>query len=519
MRIKNINQVITNKGNTSDIINVVMYAYDVERDPQIKELAGKLKGNSDSQTCKNIWQYLQDNVVYHADSESSNGEMVKSPARLLVDGTGDCKSYSLFTAVILRWLGIPHLFRFVSYSPRPEATHVYVVAGGNIVIDAVAAVQLNKPFNTEIKYSYRCDMANSGTKISYLAGFEANNKKYVNPNGKRQFVAGEINATDPHRYDVWIGDENAGNVTPGKHFLYALMDLNIEMLNISKTTTEQLFYLDNLDIIASLLHAYNLVSGDTDEFRKIAHVICSLVTDGVFKSKELDVNARYDNLDDLYKIITESYNIGYSYSTPDPELWQMLETEVFPFNNVSKISGIAGESDVVSKTKESGIYFIYMFITNEDLAAMPEVVRNKLIKQRNTFDWMAYQNTYQKSSAIQLTVRSGIIARTGRTPEQFIGDLKAGREVNDVSIGFIDPASLLLYAKIIIALITIIKLLFPLNPKKPKPSDEDITAGTFDPALDFYKGVKSNPAPASTASFGTVGLLALGGAALYFLKK
>lgn len=516
MNIKNVNQIITNNGDTSDIINVVMYAYDIEKDPQIKVLAEKLKANTDFDTCKNIWKYLIENVKYKADSEGNSGEMVRTPARLLVDGTGDCKSYSLFTAVILRWLGIPHVFRFVSYGKNKEATHVYVVATDkNIVIDAVSAVQLNTSFNHEIKFTYKCDMANGGTRISYLAGFQAHNKKYTNPNGKRVFI-GDVNS---NRYSVWIGDEHAANVTPGKHFLYSLLDLNVEMLNISTTPKDKLQYLNNLDVIASLLHAYDVVGGDTDKFKEIAHLICCLVTDGYFKSKELDFENRYQNLDDLYVIIEEQFAKGYNYTAPDAELWSMIQSEVLPYNKLlsSGISGIAGESDVISKIKEAGIYYIYLY--TDAKSQLPEVVKTKTTKQQKTFDWMDDVNTYQTTQAMQLTIRSGIVARTGQTPEQFIANLKAGKSVNGVNkIG-----EFITIALAVISIITgLIKIIQAIWPPKPKPSDSEIIAGTFDPETDFGTngGSGSDSGNGISASLTSWGLpIALGGALLFGLMK
>lgn len=158
MRIKNINKVFHRNGRTSDIIDIVMYAYEIESDPQIRALAYKLEGNTTYDTCENIWQFLLDNVNYKADSDGNKGELIRTPARLLHDRVGDCKSYSLFTAVILRYLGIPHFFRFVSYNNIKRATHVYIVADNNIVIDAVASHQLNYPFNKEVKFTYRLDI-------------------------------------------------------------------------------------------------------------------------------------------------------------------------------------------------------------------------------------------------------------------------------------------------------------------------------------------------------------------------
>ncbi len=228
MKIRNINKVLYTNGGTSDIIHVVMMAYDIDNDPQIYDLAEQLKGATTVETCKNIWKYLVDNINYKADSNNSNGEIVRTPARLIHDATGDCKSYSLFTAVILRYLRIKHVFRFVSYSTHRKATHVYVVAfDGNrkIVIDAVAKQQLNSPFGFEKKYNYKCDMANGGTQISYLAGFNHGQKakNRIGNLGTNIPIAGTAITTIDESLERLQAGYNA-NPT----------DYNREQLNISK---------------------------------------------------------------------------------------------------------------------------------------------------------------------------------------------------------------------------------------------------------------------------------------------
>src|ERR1035437_2934894 len=325
MRIKNTNQTIFKDGGTSDIIKVVMMAYDIENDPQIEVLARQLKGKNDLETCHNIWQYLINNVTYRADVGLQE---IKSPARLINDGTGDCKSYSLFTACILRHLGINHVFRFVSYDNRKEATHVYVVANAQgstldaIIIDAVAYVQAGYPFNQELNYTYHCDMSDKGTKIAYLTGLPKRLKTRI----------GDTSSTIPEptdRYKVWIGDENAANITPGKHYLYALFDLNLEMANIAKKVSEIAYYFDQMDIVASLLYSYNYVNGNCKEFRKMAFIICGMISDGVFISSETNEDNRADKLDDLLLIVKERYLNGYFPATYDRPTWDMITHEVY----------------------------------------------------------------------------------------------------------------------------------------------------------------------------------------------
>lgn len=272
MKIRNINKVLYTNGGTSDIIRVVMMAYDIESDPQIYELAEKLKGSTTVETCKNIWKYLVDNIRYAADSDGDRGEMVRTPARLVHDGTGDCKSYSLFTAVILRYLRITHVFRFASYSERREATHVYVVAFDGkreIVIDAVAKQQLNSPFGFEKKYNYKCDMANGGTKISYLSGFNPRQKakKQIGALGTNIPISGAAITTIDNSlerlqagYDANPTDYNREQLNISKLLVYTATQNNLDAYRVSMG----LWGIAYLSKRGSLIHNFETLKSEFD---------------------------------------------------------------------------------------------------------------------------------------------------------------------------------------------------------------------------------------------------------------
>ena len=348
MKIRNINKTIYTNGGTSDIIRVVMMAYDIESDPQIYELAEKLKGSTTVETCKNIWQYLVDNINYKADSDGDNGEMVRTPARLVHDRTGDCKSYSLFTAVILRYLKIPHVFRFVSYSPAKEATHVYCVAFDTehgtqntkreIVIDAVAKQQLNYDFGFEKQYNYRCDMANGGTKISYLAGFKPGHKV-----GK---AVGAMNLNTPISGSAIITIDNslerlqaAYDVNPS--------DFNREQLNISKL----------------LVHAATTNNLDSYKVSRALYGIAYLSEKNLLSSEYDTLKYEFDNVN--YNDITDA-NI-------DNELLIQLQNIVLE-QKKNSVNGIGSSTTKRKRLEEtinawSAMYFFIWFYSDDEIVS------------------------------------------------------------------------------------------------------------------------------------------------------
>ena len=88
--------------------------------------------------CQSIFAYLVDNVRYKLDP--ANDQLIRTPARLLEEGCGDCKSLTMFIVCCLHCLGISHIIRFVSFDKSKTYTHVYAVAlderGEEIILDA-----------------------------------------------------------------------------------------------------------------------------------------------------------------------------------------------------------------------------------------------------------------------------------------------------------------------------------------------------------------------------------------------
>lgn len=472
MNIRNINKTIYTNGGTSDIIRVVMMAYDIENDPQIYELAEQLKGSTVVETCRNIWLYLVENINYKADSDGDNGEMVRTPARLVHDATGDCKSYSLFTAVILRYLKIQHVFRFVSYGPAKEATHVYVVAfdkGREIVVDAVAKQQLNYDFGFEKKYTYRCDMAKGGTKISYLAGFKPTTNKI-----------GSTDTNSDDRYKIWIGNENETDITPGKAWLYGRYDLLNEMIGISKTSAETAKLYDELSVITAMIWGYNHVQGDTAECRKIALIISGMVHDGAFTNKSIVLSFRDVWFDSLIDVIESRYNAGLQPTVWNVNVLQNFITNVLESNELPErtgISGVSGWTPIADALKKAGIYFLYLFIPDSELAQYPESVAKKRKTQKFFFELIHKVDIFHKAATVQEFFRAGIIARTGMQPEDYIKKVKAG----NVKVGsFLVVASAII--GIVLGLLQIIKMIWPQS----EAANYAVSSGAADMENELY---------------------------------
>lgn len=128
----------------------------------------QFKGRNLKETAANVWNYLKNNVRYKEDGTEE--QKIKMPPRLLADGEGDCKSYSLFACAVLSHYA-PVNFRYTSYRNDPTPTHVYCIVDNKYIVDAVW-----HSFNEEKPYTYKYDKK---MKISTLSGLK--NKVRIHP--------------------------------------------------------------------------------------------------------------------------------------------------------------------------------------------------------------------------------------------------------------------------------------------------------------------------------------------------
>ena len=129
---------------------------------QTKNIAPQFKGASDTDTCRKIFNFLKAKVKYDKDGFT---QKIKYPSALLRDGRGDCKSYSLFTAAILKNLNIPFRWTYASYTPGVNTPgHVYITTDSGCICDVVWGKfnSEKKPYNKFYK----------SMNISYISGME-----------------------------------------------------------------------------------------------------------------------------------------------------------------------------------------------------------------------------------------------------------------------------------------------------------------------------------------------------------
>jgi hypothetical protein len=155
---------------------------------QTKDLAKNFKGSTEKESCSKIFNFLKNNIQYKVDGDN---QKIKLPSAFLRERSGDCKSFSLFTAAILSNLKIPFSFTYASYNPNDKTPeHIYVTTKNGCIIDAVWG-----KFNSEKKPCYKFQKP---MNISYISGIKKHHsEKYEKREEKYHNIGNVFSKSNP----------------------------------------------------------------------------------------------------------------------------------------------------------------------------------------------------------------------------------------------------------------------------------------------------------------------------------
>jgi hypothetical protein len=170
----NIKTVDFMTGNTNDIITSIKKQH-IAGWKQTVQFAKAFYSPSIYDILNAIWKFTKKEINYKVDPKGE--QFIKTPSVIWAHREGDCKSYSLLIASILQNLKIPYVYRFVSYGPTDNYTHVYIKAGNNLQYTLDCCMD---EFNKEKKFTYNKDI--DMTKITSISGIDGIGRKMRNPN-------------------------------------------------------------------------------------------------------------------------------------------------------------------------------------------------------------------------------------------------------------------------------------------------------------------------------------------------
>jgi len=173
--------------------------------PQTKELAERLRADTDEQTFYNVWNFLKTHLKYKLDKEGT--EQVRTAARSWADRKKgiDCEDFAIFAYALLTNLGYKPQFEIVAFNGKKEFGHIFVVVNG-YTVDAVMDLFNKRP--SHITKSKFMDIYG----FSGVDGVGALGARYINPNvmnaGRRFYRThtrqpGQSAGNDPQRAAWW----------------------------------------------------------------------------------------------------------------------------------------------------------------------------------------------------------------------------------------------------------------------------------------------------------------------------
>jgi len=164
IEVNGLNTLAKAGGDTDDIINALL-AVTPKAIDQVCKSNFNLKLTGDVQKDGFIVsKWIKDNIRYKQDGYQNQN--IKLAGRLIKDGFGDCKSFSLLFNCIMSKNGYKTGYRFASYRKNKVPTHVYnYVLDGNgkkYIFDACS-----KTLTESNKHTFIKDM-----NINYLSGID-----------------------------------------------------------------------------------------------------------------------------------------------------------------------------------------------------------------------------------------------------------------------------------------------------------------------------------------------------------
>lgn len=162
------------KGDTNDIIYVVVKDdKEAMQAASTRKLAQLLETSDEYETCRKIFDNVKNNIQYVEDT--TGHEIIKLPNALLYFKKGDCKSYSVLIADLLRGTHggkIMVEFWFISqdyFDKTPK--HVYPVAilsdGTEVILDCVYGYFDKEPtyWHKKVRKAARSEAAKMGSLL------------------------------------------------------------------------------------------------------------------------------------------------------------------------------------------------------------------------------------------------------------------------------------------------------------------------------------------------------------------
>jgi len=294
-------------------------------DDNLINIAINLKGKTDLETLKNIWQYLRPinkggSINYHTDKIGF--EQIRDYKSSLDDKIFgvDCEDKAIFTASLLEIFKIPYKFRLVKFNNNKNWAHIYIVTDNNIILDAVHTKFNEEPPNITQRFDFKKNTKIDNTMTTSILGIGNIAAKNELLNFCKQHLSNE--EIDTLEKTKFFFNENFQFPTQKAQVLSEIYAHQNNILNqqnnIAGTSEPEIYYTNKLaqdfaylDYLNNLKHELSGIGNVWDTIKtKVQDLInktTNSIKQNVFNLKN-SLNEKFDKLKDLPDRIIELKN-------------------------------------------------------------------------------------------------------------------------------------------------------------------------------------------------------------------
>ncbi len=357
------------------------------------------------------------------------------------------------------------------------------------------------------------------------------------------YACSGIGSTDAKNgfYAYWTDNTNTVNNTQAVNTLLAWINRNyIEVMRLrGMTPAEKIANLNEIDLFTVCLSAAQRFS----HYKQLEHagrVIGKMLKEGAFEYNNLDATARDGHLDELLDRANTAFTDDTEIKSVDPEFDKWFDTYIIKRNKVGldkeqrekiesiiskgvkKVSGTDWEenADLAEYLNKGSEYFLYIYLTDEQLRKLPSVFRLKRQKQVRTYNYckQLFVDVYGSEEEMQEIIGAGIVNYFQETPEQVCADIVAGKRqgiglATEIIVALISAA-----VTLVVGVITAIcSMVATQDVAKYGALDKQIVETSTPDASDFDGLDMTNGGWKSTTSW--LPIAAIGAALLLLFKK
>lgn len=268
------------------------------------------------------------------------------------------------------------------------------------------------------------------------------------------------------QFNIWTADTDT--LTNTRAANYVLARINALLMKIQYTQATAELY-NELDLYVIILNALSISHREDDKLRKCSYCIQAMINDGFFAEQATDEENRIRILDET-EAIFETY-FANDVEVMNGEFVDWYEEKIIANNYNDAPQGASQRfreferqnigsldpseyKDLATYVADAGIYFLYMFIGEQEIKKYSATIRKRYDKELDMFDVVCINcdGVYDRDTVYDM-LYAGCTAYYKMTPEQKISQLrKLGK--NYFSVGALGVDDIIAIIGLVISFLT-----------------------------------------------------------------